>query len=169
VMLVQWDTIERRLTDISPIYNRLALWGTALNMAAHNPVLGVGYGYRTFNDAKLEYLVQVGPSALARYALEPGVPHNEFLHVLATTGIVGFAAHAAVIYQAWRLARRRRRADVPAGETASALPVYVQAMLLVYIVSGMFAELFYFKYFLTLIFFMLGVLAAHAARAQTAS
>lgn len=183
-MVMRTQVFEQRLTELTPIYNRLALWSTAANMIAHNPVFGVGFGYRTFNDQKREYLVSFGPAALGKYALQPGVPHNEFLHVFAMTGGVGFLAYTMVYVSALRLTRRWTRgppgatdaiADTPTDTPTEAtgllarLAVYVQAMLVIFVVGGLVSEMWTFRYLLTLIFFMLGILASAAAPAAKAA
>ena len=159
-LVMRTDVFEKRLTELTPIYNRLALWSTAANMIAHNPLFGVGFGYRTFNDEKREYLVSFGPSALGKYALEPGVPHNEFLHVFAMLGIVGFGAYVRVYQSAFRVARARREAPDGADEFRARLAPYVQAMFLVFFVGGMVSEMWTFRYLLTLLFFLVGVMAS---------
>ena len=154
------QVFEQRLTELTPLYNRLALWTTAGNMIVHNPIVGVGFGYRTFNDQKREYLVSFGPSALGKYALKPGVPHNEFLHVFAMMGLLGFIPFVMVYVSAVRLTRRWARAGPPARSLRSRLAVCVQAMLVVFLVGGLVSEMWTFRYLLTLIFFMLGILAS---------
>ncbi len=160
-LVMRSDLLVQRVTDVTPIYNRIALWSTAGRMALSNPLFGVGFGYRTFNDAKRENIVSIGPSALAKYALEPGVPHNEFLHVLSTTGLVGFIVYAMVYVNAWLLARRTARSPPRVGAVRARLGIYVQAALIVFAVSGMFAEMWTFTYFNALTFFLLGILASH--------
>ena len=172
-MVMRTQVFEQRLTELTPIYNRLALWTTAANMVVHNPLLGVGFGYRTFNDQKREYLVSFGPAALGKYALEPGVPHNEFLHVLAMMGVPGFVVYAMVYVSAWQLTRRwiARGAIGPPGTSRlrPRLAVYVQGMLVVLGVAGMVSELWTFRYLLAMAFFMLGILASSEPAAEPAA
>lgn len=165
-MVMRTQVFEQRLTELTPIYNRMALWSTAANMIVHNPVFGVGFGHRTFNDQKREYLVSFGPAALGKYALVPGVPHNEFLHVFAMTGLVGFIPYLMVYLSAWRLAARCARAPPVDGALQGHLARYVQGMLVILVVAGMVSELWTFRYLLALIFFMLGILASAQAQAQ---
>lgn len=165
---VRTDVFEQRLTELSPIYNRIALWSTAGNMIVHNPVFGVGFGHRTFNDNKREYLVSVGPSAMGEYALEPGVPHNEFLHVLAMTGIMGFVPYFMVWLLAWKLTRACASSVERHGPLRAELATYVQAMILIVLVGGMFAELWTFRYLLSLVLFMVGVLASQRVMSDDA-
>jgi O-antigen ligase len=107
--------------------------------------------------------VSFGPSALGTYALDPGVPHNEFLHVFAMMGIVGFAAYVMVYFSAFRIARRCEREGGPGGMRAR-LAIYVQAILLIFIVGGMVSEMWTFRYMLALLFFLIGVLASPGGR-----
>ena len=162
-LFMRTGVFEQRLTELTPIYNRLALWSTAANMIAHNFVFGVGFGYRTFNDEKRDYLVSIGPSALGSYALTVGVPHNEFLHVFAMMGIVGFGAYVLVYLNAYRITRRSQRDDDAGDGIRARLANYVQAMLLIFIVGGMVSEMWTYRYMLTLLFFLVGVLASRRA------
>ena len=159
-LVMRTEVFEQRLAELTPIYNRLALWSTAANMIAHNPVFGVGFGFRTFNDEKRDYLISFGPSALGQYALEPGVPHNEFLHVFAMMGMVGFGAYVLVYLNAWRIARDRRREAGDGAYVRARLATYVQAILLIFIVGGMVSEMWTYRYLLTLLFFLVGILAS---------
>lgn len=164
--LMRADVFERRLTELTPIYNRIALWSTAAAMIANHPLTGVGFGFRTFNDHKRENLVSVGPSAMGKYALEPGVPHNEFLHVFAMTGLTGFMAYVMVCRRAWGVTRDTARNPARAGTMRSALVPYVQSLMLVVLVGGMFSELWTFRYLLSLAMFMVGVLASAPGEAD---
>ena len=166
-MLMRTQVFEQRLTEMTPIYNRLALWSTAANMIVHNPLFGVGFGHRNFNDHKREYAVAVGPAALGKYALNVGVPHNEFLHVFAMTGVVGFGVYVMVYVSALRLTRRWVRGPPGTAALLPRLALYVQAMLLIFLVGGMVSEMWTYRYLLTLIFFMLGILASAEAQAAT--
>ena len=166
-LFMRSEIFGQRLTELTPIYNRLALWSTAANMIAHNFVFGVGFGYHTFNDEKRDYLVSIGPSALGSYALTVGVPHNEFLHVFAMMGIVGFGAYILVYLHAFRITRRSQR-DQGAGDGIRArLANYVQAILLIFLVGGMVSEMWTYRYMLTLLFFLVGILASGRAPSAT--
>lgn len=163
---VKADVFERRLTELTPIYNRIALWSTAANMIAHHPLTGVGFGFRTFNDNKREYLISVGPSAMGKYALEPGVPHNEFIHILAMTGLIGFGAYVMVCRRAWATARDAALNASDEDALRARLAPYVQAMMLIVVVGGLFSEIWTFRYLLSLVLFMVGVLASARSAGQ---
>jgi len=62
---------------------RLAHWQAALNMASAHPLTGVGLGH---------YEVAYSDYALARWPHALGHAHNDYLNLLAETGIIGLAA-----------------------------------------------------------------------------
>ncbi len=157
--LINWDILFTRALDISPIYNRFALWTTAGNMFLDNIIFGIGFGFNAFNDLKREYLFAIGPAALGKYALEPGVPHNEFLHILVMTGITGFISYILVYINAWKLCVKNIIKNNDGDNLSSRFSVYAQAILIIFFVSAMFADMWVYSYFLTLMFFILGVVA----------
>lgn len=62
---------------------RLAHWQAALNMASAHPLIGVGLGH---------YETAYSGYALARWPHALGHAHNDYLNLLAETGIIGLAA-----------------------------------------------------------------------------
>ncbi len=102
-------SLSRRLsTVLTPSHAtnvfRVQLWRNALDIASHNPVLGVGYGslwyfYRPYLDGGAD-------------ALPGGHAHNVILHALAETGAVGAVTLACLlsltILRAWRWWQRER-------------------------------------------------------------
>ncbi len=79
---------------------RLAHWQAALAMANANPLLGVGLG--NYEAAYPDYALPRWPQAL-------GHAHNDYLNMLAETGLVGFIAYVLVwgliIYRTLRALR----------------------------------------------------------------
>jgi probable O-glycosylation ligase (exosortase A-associated) len=80
---------------------RLHYWSTAIDMAAANPILGVGF--RIYNDAYNTY-----DSSGGAYGPWRSV-HNSFLGVLAEVGYVGFFLFVAIILAAFRACAQVRR------------------------------------------------------------
>ncbi len=95
-----------RGADINPanyaLYERLAHWQAAINMATAHPYLGVGLGnYEiAYPDFRLMYW---------KYPL--GHAHNYYLNVFAETGIIGFVCYlvmwAGIITATWNVSRRQ--------------------------------------------------------------
>jgi putative inorganic carbon (hco3(-)) transporter len=80
---------------------RLHYWSTAIDMAAANPILGVGF--RTYNDAYNAY-----DSSGGAYGPWRAV-HNSFLGVLAEVGYIGFFLYVAIILAAFRACAQVRK------------------------------------------------------------
>lgn len=95
-----------RGVDINPLnyalYERLAHWQAAINMATAYPFLGVGLGnYEiAYPDFRLMYW---------KYPL--GHAHNYYLNVFAETGIIGFIGYlvmwVGIITATWNVSRRQ--------------------------------------------------------------
>jgi O-antigen ligase len=87
---------------------RLAMWDWAWEIFRDHPLIGVGAGgYRTSAQALPEFsMAAENATASQRDYLDRGHPHSSYLHVLATTGVIGGAAFLAVIAlalcNAWR-------------------------------------------------------------------
>ncbi|NLX11603.1 MAG: O-antigen ligase family protein [Chloroflexi bacterium] len=68
------------------VIERLAHWQAAINMANAHPVIGVGLG--NYEAAYPAYRVPSWPRAL-------GHAHNDYLNLLAETGVIGLAGYLA--------------------------------------------------------------------------
>jgi O-antigen ligase len=100
--------VRLRVMDMTPIHARIVTTATALNMVAHRPLLGYGFGRYTYDSGKWDYVVGAfGLSSQLAYGT--GVPHNEYLHVLVLLGLVGFVPYALILILAWRTAARHYR------------------------------------------------------------
>ncbi len=128
--------IEERLEAKSRIASanvesREAYWKAALEMAADNPLLGIGPG--RFGVESREY-VRNDP-----VNLENPVVHNAYLEVLAEGGLPTLIAFLAFLAGSWRLAvRARRRFEAEEDRDGLRLTAAVQASLVVAIVSASF-------------------------------
>src|SRR5690606_16401129 len=83
-------TLQKRITSITDTENasnaiRLMLWRTNWEIFRDNPLLGVGL----HENSKFlqEYYLELGFTKYAHYV---GHAHNNFLQVLAGTGVIGF-------------------------------------------------------------------------------
>lgn len=74
---------------------RFITWGTAFEMFKRNPWLGVGP--ENFGE-EFNHIQTVEQNYGESWNLIWHKAHNEFLHYLATTGAVGFAAYLALIF-----------------------------------------------------------------------
>ena len=148
--------LEGRVLEVSPIYNRVALWATTLNMLAHHPLLGIGFGAQSFLEAVPTYLTSLGDVG-TRFAIGVGVPHNEFLHVLVLVGVPGFFFYMRVIVGA--IGRvRKALASGKHDDRQRDLAVCVALVWLVYIVNALVVDFGPSRYVGMLLFFMTGLL-----------
>jgi O-antigen ligase len=80
-----YGTVTKRIGDIniaSEQNSRIHLWGTAIDYAAHNPLLGAGYG--NWKLASIPYEREVANELFVPYHA-----HNDFLERFADLGIIG--------------------------------------------------------------------------------
>jgi O-antigen ligase len=89
------------------------------------------------------------------YALAPGVPHNEFLHVLVLLGLGGFAPYAAVLALGWRTGVRCHRGVALPGPGRE-VALTCLAVLAVYVVNGLFVDLMANTYASSQLYVLLG-------------
>ncbi len=162
-LIVSWpaisqsDFLRTRLMDPVPVYNRIALWGTAANMVAHRPLTGFGFGQRTFREERADYFVRVG-DVPPNYAYSLGATHNEYLHILVTTGLLGFVPYVTMLALLWRggmRTYRRRNGNWPWEPEIAFAAV---GSLSMYLINGFFADLHACWYASNMIFFLFGVL-----------
>jgi O-antigen ligase len=107
-LLANTEFIRGRVFDMITVYTRVATTATALNMVAHSPLVGYGFGRYTYDSEKWDYMTGAfGLTAL--YAYPPGVPHNEFMHILILLGVIGFIPYVAILVIAWRTAAEHYR------------------------------------------------------------
>lgn len=99
------------------IVERLAHWQAAVNMADAHPFLGVGVG--NYEAVYATYGIPSWPRAL-------GHAHNDYLNLLAETGIIGLAAYligwAAIV--AWTIGALRQPDPVMRGLALGLLGVW---------------------------------------------
>ncbi len=152
-MLMKSGFIGERVMEMSPIYNRLALYATAVNMTVHNPILGVGFGRYAFIDAKREYLTSFG-NISAFWAKDVGVPHNEFLHIAVLGGLVSLFIFILILYRLFKNANAvglcSKDSDI------RMLARYITGILICMVLIAFFVELAFFNYFVILVFFLTG-------------
>ena len=155
--LIDSGLLQFRILDFEPLYARLAAYTTALNMIAHHPLTGLGFGPNTFTMAKPEYATTFG---LIFSQFQASVPHNEFLHMLVLVGLSGFVPFVLLLYWAFRLtsAPTLRAAGAPAWQSEFA--IYGRAALVGYVCTAMVVDILLFHYFLTLMYFIVGISAS---------
>ncbi len=113
-------------SDLS-IANRFIAWEVALKGFVEHPVLGAGFeNFRSVSDAHYEPRLFRGGLSETYF----DKPHNVPLEILATTGVLGFAAYLWLLYVVWRRIE---------GVTAEhQYRVFARAAFIAYIVQSLF-------------------------------
>jgi len=164
-LMARTDFVSGRLSDPTPIRNRIALTGTALNMVAHRPVFGFGFGRYRFAEERMPYLSSLGGVSRA-WAYSLHVPHNEYLHVLVLTGLVGFLPYLYVLVSCLRSVVRGYRELLARGGIESDVALAAMLGLVAYLLNGFFSELMFTWYGSNIVFVLLG--AVEGARNKAA-
>ena len=155
LMIDQLGSFVERVTDLRTMAGRMATWATALNMIAHNPMFGVGFGVDSFALHKPEYLTGVG-SLTQQYAVYLGVPHNEYLHVAVLLGLPGLILFLCIVVGMIRLMFRIHM-DTENSSVRRRLAVYVGATIIGLLFNSTFSDTYLQDYFWMLTYFLAGL------------
>ncbi len=139
-LIVDFGDLATRLGSLGPIYNRLTLWGTAVNMIIDKPIFGFGFGWATFGQYKADFYASVA-GVPAQYAAIPKIPHNEYLNVGVMLGLVGLVLYFVCLSRAWRVLTAVRQSWAHEDSFVSDLAVFVQSCLLLVLVGVVFIDL----------------------------
>ncbi len=155
-------SVGERMIEAEPLYNRVAIYATDLNMIVHKPLLGFGFGARTFLESRGDYYTSccgVSP----KWAVVCSVPHNEVLNVLVLMGVLGLMAYLGLLRELWRLLSAARTAA--ADPFAATLAAAAQAGLITLLVSALLHDVMYMPPAVQVIVFFLAGLGVPPARA----
>ena len=121
---------------------RIEVWKASLPMIADHPLLGVGPGHFP------SYALQYNPSAR-----QGRVVHNEFLETAAESGLPAALALLLIVGGSLVTLRRLRKAMWARPETRWAYyyAAMLEAALIAYVVSAMFASFPYFELFYVIV------------------
>ncbi|MEQ8234323.1 MAG: O-antigen ligase family protein, partial [Gammaproteobacteria bacterium] len=152
---------QQRIVELSPIYNRLTAYATALNALAHHPFYGMGFTDLAFQYAKDRYISDAGPIS-SFWVLNVGVPHNEFLFIALLTGVPGLTLYLLALgHVHGALARLRRAAG---GALAGRLALYADAVVIVFVVNALLIDFGLLNYFTIMMYFLAGTAVGYGAR-----
>lgn len=157
--LAATGVLQERVLEINTLFPRVAAYATSLNIIIHNPLTGLGFGISTFLDAKAEYATTFGLVPL-QWTVFAGVPHNDFLHLLVLTGLAGFIPFVIILYWALKLSNPVRLRRTGAEQWRIELGIYLNAIFIAYLATSMIVDTLFFRYFLMLVYFLLGVLVS---------
>lgn len=83
-MVWDWQQYQRNEGDNYSDSERWVSFAAGIQLWRENPMLGVGTG-----DLPME-IQRVVNQRFTQYTLEPKLPHNQFIYILAGTGLIGF-------------------------------------------------------------------------------
>lgn len=160
----QLGGLIQRVTNISTLQGRAATWATALNMIAANPLFGGGFRASTFALLKSEHITGIG-SLGVHYAMNLGVPHNEYLHVTVLLGVVGLVLFLLIMTRMLRLMFQIYE-DNSENELRRHLALYTGAIIIGLMFNSFFSDTYIQDYFWPLTYFLAGVAAGNLDRAN---
>ncbi|GAC13707.1 O-antigen ligase family protein [Aliiglaciecola lipolytica] len=152
--LVDFNSIQERLSSLAPIYNRLSLWVSGISMGIQNPLLGVGFGTEGFQTAHPHYTIDIGGIS-AYWAAGVGVPHNEFVHIFALTGFTGLALYLGVLWTSFKQLKLISANQMISPESR-VFAMYAGVILVNWMLNGLFVDTGLFWYLMFLMFFIVG-------------
>jgi len=159
--LQNFRTSERSrggVADVEPVYVRLGLAMITWDMFLDRPIFGVGYGH--FRDVAPRYARDVA-SPYYQFA-SPAMEHNNFLSILADTGLLGLGLYVALLLALLRLSvglYQRLPAGVQ-GLMGRDIVVLYWTLMVVFLVDAMFRETSVHPFTNSLFFGISGMMAA---------
>jgi O-antigen ligase len=157
LMIDQLDNFFDRVTNLSTMAGRLAVWATAINMLVHNPLFGMGFGANSFLFNKAEYISGVGPLT-QQYAVYLAVPHNEYLHIAVLLGLPGIILFLLILVSLVRYMFAISR-DSGNSSGRRRLALYVGATFIGLLFNSLFSDTYLQDYFWMLTYFLAGLVA----------
>lgn len=154
--------VASRVTDLSSIANRVALYVTSVNMILHNPVLGIGLGVNAFYMTSPDYMVNFG-WIQGNWMIGVGVPHNEFLFIAVSAGLPALALYLVILarlgWSNWTAARSPEHSVGTRSLAGLAL-----GMLIAYVFVANTLDTGLGRYASMLVFFVAGMARGSAAQ-----
>jgi hypothetical protein len=158
----QHSPFMQRVTDPEDLYSRLEMWNIARKIFIANPWIGVGH--MQFGAVYLDFVQDL--SNLAQFNISRVyVADNMFVTTVAEHGFLGLASLVGFLVFAGVLLRRVRRALSRSGFDSQAMFVRCcELALIIYVVSGCFADVQQFTKATKLVFILVGLGLATGAR-----
>ena len=126
------------VTDPYPVYARIGLAKITLNVVKSHPITGVGFGH--FRDYAASYS-QDPTSKYIRFGSRL-MEHNNFLSILAETGIIGLTLYLLVLWRIFQHSKRLYYRIPPEadGWVSRDVGILFWILLADYIIDAMFRE-----------------------------
>ncbi len=126
------------VTDPYPVYARIGLAKITMNIVKSHPIIGVGFGH--FRDYAASYS-QDPTSKYIRFGSQL-MEHNNFLSILAETGIIGLSLYLLVLLRIFQHSKRLYYRIPPEadGWVSRDLVILFWILLADYLTDAMFRE-----------------------------
>ncbi len=166
-MVLRTTPFMKRLADPNDLYSRLEIWKVAIRMFQAHPFVGVGHS--EFTNVVSDYLQtqsNLGHFDIGRVL----VADNIFFTTLAEHGIFGVISLTGMLTYAFLLLRRSKeklyRAQQP---SRAAFVECCELALIIYIFTGLFADVHMFTKATRLMFIIIGLGIAAGTRCDPVS
>lgn len=148
---------ENRMLNTGSLWERLGMWISSLYFIKASPVVGHGYGWETYAKLKTESVLPQFDFIPTHYLLANSTPHNEFLRMGVTMGLVGIILYTAFL---WTMGRELRQfnAELEARNLTS-MRIYVLAAacgMVAFYGQSIFTDMTAMAYADTVVFLFLG-------------
>lgn len=144
--------------EMEPIYARIGLAKITWRIFTEHTFFGIGFGH--FRD----YAAKLSQDPLNKYIRFGSrlIEHNNFLSILAETGIIGLILYLAVLYGIYKKSTRLYRRIPPqaAGWVSKDLIILFWILLIDYLIDGMFRETSVDPFNNSLLFVFVGLILA---------
>jgi O-antigen ligase len=132
------DRSKGGVTDPFPVYARVGLAKMTWQVFSDHPLFGVGFGH--FRDYASKQ-AQDPSSKYVRYGSQQ-MEHNNFLSVLAESGVVGLAIYVTTLIVIFRQSLKLYRSIPPdeSGWVSRDLVILYWILMAEYLIDGMFRE-----------------------------
>lgn len=157
LIIDQLDVFLHRVTNLATMDGRLATWATAVNMIAHNPLFGIGFGADSFLLNKTDYITGVG-DLTQQHAVYLTTTHNEYLNVAVLLGIPGLVLFLYITVGLVRMMLRIHAAEA-GSSVRRRFGLYVAATFIGIMFSSLLSNTFRQEYIWLLNYFLAGLVA----------
>lgn len=150
---------ENRLLNFGSILERFGMWVTSFYFIKASPLIGHGYGFDTYPALKAQGLVPHLEFIGQRYLASNTTPHNEFLRMWITMGVVGLALYCRFLWTMFAELNHFRKSLAATPHLRSMRPLIIVAAcgMVGFYGQSVFTDMTAMNYADTVVFMFLGV------------
>ncbi len=148
---------DNRILNIGSIFERFGMWVTSFYFIKASPLVGHGYGFDTYPFLKTQDLLPRLEFIGRRYYLSNTTPHNEFLRMTITMGVVGLALYCRFLWtMIGELNRFRKRLPQMGLEPMRPFVIAAACGMIGFYGQSLFTDMTAMNYADTVVFLFLG-------------